>query len=210
MDKKLEQKKVELFWDWFEGYEARIRDVVEDHTPYEREAVVRDLDDQILEFGMFTWEIGLGSARHYYLIISPNGDQQLLTRSRLIIQSAPDLPFWEFHFARPVKEWDLKFSLFDDMMNEHHVNASEWKFVLYQDRNNGIDVLIQAGNMVPLDTETKWTAGNMVVTSLIGEECRINNVNKIEIIDRFENLHSDPGTDMVYLKSSFDKILVSK
>ena len=207
MDQKLDHRKIEFFWEWFVGNEARIRDVVENYTPYDREVIVHELDNQILEFGMFTWEIGHGFSRSYYLTISPNGDQEMLARSRLIMKSAPDLTFWEFYHARPVKDWDLIINLYDDMMNEHHINASEWKFILSRGRNNRINVLIEASNMGHLDNETKWTAGNMVVISLIGEECRINEVNKIDIIDKFEDQHKDTGSPIVDLKQYLDKLL---
>jgi len=64
--------KVKQFWDWFIDNEYQFRAITDTKT------VVELLNNQVLEFGMFAWEIGIGVEKPHSFTISPNGDKKRL------------------------------------------------------------------------------------------------------------------------------------
>lgn len=186
--KDQEREKIEEFWEWFVNNETHIKEVLADDYHEGRKSLVKTMDNQILQFGMFTWEMGPEGDKNYYLIISPNGNGELLEKSKEIIALSPGLRNWKFYYARPAKEWDLKFSVFDDFMEEHKVDASGWNFILEKSEGNSNNIIVEAQNLKHLDEETKLTAGNLVVSSLLGEAFKINFIDKVKIVNHFESL----------------------
>ena len=61
-------KKIIQFWEWFQENEANYKEVEDP------QAAVEAMDERVLGFGLFSWEIGEGQSRPYYFMISPNGD----------------------------------------------------------------------------------------------------------------------------------------
>jgi hypothetical protein len=205
----LEDKSAQInsFWKWFVDNEKRIRDLLDDNAVGDRDPFIQDMDNQILEFGMFTWEIGEGIAKPFFLTVSPNGNKELMDQGKLIMKSAPDLPDWEFNYAKPAKDWDFTFRLFDDNMIERNLNASEWKFILGQAPGNKVKVTIEAPNIVGLDYDTQLAAGDLVVTNMLGEECKINHVGKIEIMNDLNSQDKAAGFSIMRLKQEFEIFL---
>ena len=76
-------------------------------------------------------------------------------------------------------------------MEEHKVDASEWKFVVEKSEGNSNNIIVEAQNLKHLDEETKLTAGNLVVTSLLGEAFKINFIDKVKIVNQFEKLQKE-------------------
>lgn len=183
-DAKTEQ--IESFWEWFVEYEDTIKEFFDEESLVDKNALIEEINNQVLDFGMFSWEIGPGSSRNYYLTISPNGKSDQLELSRRIMAAAPDLPDWEFHHAKPAKDWNLQFTIYDDFMREQLIDASEWQFALVPKPSRQVDIFLQADNIDFLDAETRATAGDLVVTNLLGEERKINYVRRIEILSAHE------------------------
>jgi hypothetical protein len=202
MKQETPNTKIASFWKWFVENEARIKEVVDSGLQDDRDALVNDLDNQILEFGMFTWEIGQAADQSFFLTISPNGNKERLELGRSIMKAAPRMPGWEFYPAKPAKDWDLHFSLFDNNVVEHQVDASGWKFVLMPDQGM---VIIEAPNIAHLDFDTQVTAGDLVVTNIIGEERKITDLRGIEIVGKFEVQHKASGLPILDLKKHFNK-----
>ena len=96
------QAKIEQFWNWFTENEHRFRKVTD-----VREAV-EAMDDQILEFGLFKWEIGPGINKPFYLTLSPNGNEERLELSKMIMDLSPDLRQWEFNYCKPLGDHEDK------------------------------------------------------------------------------------------------------
>ena len=199
--------KIKSFWKWFVDNETRIREVLDSDSQSEREALINDLDNQILDFGMFTWEIGHGSEKSFFLTISPNGNRERLGLSRLIMRAAPDLPDWVFNYAKPVKDWDLQFTLFDNNVVEQHVNASGWSFAKVRQPDHKVRIIIKADNVTHLDFDTRQTAADLVVTNMLGEEVKILNVGDIEIVNEFEDLHQSSSLSILSLKEQIEALL---
>ncbi len=172
--------KVKQFWDWFIDNEYQFREVTDTKT------VVELLNNQVLEFGMFAWEIGVGKRKPHSFTISPNGDKKRLFLSRQIFKQAPDLQHWEFNYCRPIKrDWDFTFEVFNSMMIKQVYDASRWEFVLVEEDKQKITILIKATNIVTIDFDDLPSIGDMVINNILGEERRINDVHSIQFIDEF-------------------------
>ncbi len=172
--------KVKQFWDWFIDNEYQFREVTDTKT------VVELLNNQVLEFGVFAWEIGVGKRKPHSFTISPNGDKKRLFLSRQIFKQAPELQHWEFNYCRPIKrDWDFTFEVFNSMMIKQEYDASKWEFVLVEEDRQKISILIRATNIVTIDFDDLPSIGDMVVNNLLGEERRINDVHSIQFIDDF-------------------------
>jgi len=172
--------KIKQFWDWFIDNEYQFREVTDTKT------VVEMLNNQVLEFGLFAWELGEGKQRPHSFTISPNGDKKRLFLSRQIFKQAPDLPLWEFNYCKPIRRgWDFTFELFNSMMIKQSYDASKWEFVLVEEENEKISILLKATNIVTIDFDDLPAVADMVVINLLGEERKINDVHSVRFIDDF-------------------------
>ena len=204
MDEYLENSKIESFWEWFEAQDEKIRRVLSGRSDQDKEALVQAMDDQILRLGLFTWELGHGTRKDFYLTISPNGSMERLEQTREIMDYAPHLPHWEFNHAKPPQEWDLRFKLFDEDYIQREVDASKWKFTLIEhDDTDQVTIILEAANVNHLDFETKQTAADLVVTSLLGEEQKICYVREIEMV----NQQKASSTPIQNLRQRFEAFL---
>ena len=88
--------------------------------------------------------------------------------------------------AKPVKDWNWKFTVYDSFMTEREIDASEWHAVLWKQPGGGIVVILEAANVDHLDEDTKLTAADLVVTNAIGEEMKIKFVSRVEIVGELE------------------------
>ncbi len=177
------RKKVDStsFWKWFQANEALIRVVLDDEQHEQRAEIIELLNNYILDFGMFSWEIGETKSNEHYLIISPNGNAELLHVSRKVIAAAPQVPGWEFHFAKPAKDWNRTFTVYDELMELREVNASDWKFKIEKGAGQKIHLHILAESIISLDPDTRERAADIFITGELGEENRIRIVEKIHI-----------------------------
>lgn len=205
MAKDITYDKISSFWEWFETQERRIRDILNDELHPEREELVQAMDNQILNLGLFTWEMGPDGSSAFYLTISPNGDPELLKLSKSIVEASPALSAWTFYYAKPIKEESIELKLYDEEYNLHFVNAQNWQFGLSLTSSGQVDITIIAKNIKHLDQETQTGAGDLVVSSLLGEECHILHVRHIHV-----NTHSHakdyPTVAAKALKQEFDKL----
>lgn len=206
MDDYIDYDKIDSFWEWFSANDERIKEVLLGHSEQDKEALVKTLNNQVLTLGLFTWEMGHGTSRPFYLTISPNGDKELLALSREIMAAAPYLPDWELNHAKPAQDWDLKFQLYDEEYIERAVDASKWKFSLRQHPKGGVTVILEADNIGHLDHETKQTATEQVLIGLLGEEQKIAHVKEIEITNRLK----PSSTPIQQLKKKFGDFMHDK
>jgi hypothetical protein len=181
------------FWDWFEKNSNKL------HSDSYDRGVLQKLDQIILDFGL-TWEIGPGLTKENSLTISPNGQRNLIAKAKEIIDKAPSLGNWEYHFYKQPKEnWD-KASLDNDI----NISASDWTYVLLKFPDNKFEITIKADNLKSLDMQTKELVVDLVLTNLLGEKRKIDEINFIEIVDDFEG---EKGiTQIKFLPAHLDKI----
>lgn len=205
MAKDIANSKISSFGEWFETQEKRIRDILNDELHPEREELVQMMDNQVLSLGLFTWEMGPDGSNAFYLTISPNGDPELLRLSKSIVGASPAFPDWTFYYAKPIKEEPIELKLYDEEYNLHFVNAQSWQFGLSLTPNGQVDITIVAKNMKHLDQETQIEAGNLVVSSLLGEECQILHVGHIHVTTQADS-KDRPTMLAKALKQEFDKL----
>jgi len=193
--------KIENFWKWFIANEQQIIEAVERESATEH--FIENLDNLILDMGMFTWEIGPGKINPWVLTISPNGDKDLIKVSQKIMEEAPNLKNWEFNYSKPAKDWNRKFVLYDDNMDEQHIDASQWNYVALKYDDGMIDLILEAHNIEQLDSETSLTAADLLVVGEIGEETKIDWVLSIEIVNQLESEHASRKTHIQNLRGEF-------
>ncbi len=208
MQKEALKEKIKLFWEWFVENEILMKDVVNDDLHDDRDFLINAMDNHVLDFGMFTWEIGQESNDLFFFTISPNGNSELLQMSKKIMTKAPGLNTWKFNYAKPAKNWNFQFNVFDDYANEHNIDASEWKFILLPYPGNKVKLIIEAKNIANVDDNTKDSAGNYVLTHTLGEECKINNIAAFEIVSAFENQDQSTGISIVNLQKEFLELII--
>ena len=172
--------KIKQFWNWFMDNESEFREVTD------TKRVVELLNNQVLEFGLFAWEIGKGEQKPHSFTMSPNGDQRRLQLSKELFNQAPESAYWEFNYCKPIKSsWDFTFEVFNNMMIKQTYDASKWQFVLVEEENQKITILLKAKNIVTLDYDDLPAVGDLVVINSIGEEAKIESVKRIEFVDTF-------------------------
>ena len=186
-------------WKWFLGNEQAIIDAVknEQATDY----LIENLDNLVLDLGVFTWEIGAGKSKPWSFTISPNGDRDLLEVSQKIMEQAPDLDHWEFNNCKPPKDWDRRFSIYDDNMDEQAIDASSWKYAALRSDDGMIELILEAGNVEHLDHDTTNTAANLVVLNELGEEIKIKRISSVVIVDQLDPEYSTKKNDIRHLRA---------
>lgn len=181
MDLYTLERKIDQFWSWFKENEAEFRG----DNP---ELLVEQMNNLVLDFGIFKWEIAQTEDQHYYLLISPNNDAARLKISQAIIEAAPRLKHWYFYPSYPPKEdWDYTFEMYDSFMLKQKYSASNWYFLLFEavDRD-AFELDIRARNLSLLDDDDQLMAVNLVVRNLIGEATKIKYLDQINFVDDFE------------------------
>ena len=200
------ESKIQSFWEWFIETEEAIQEYFSEEEMVDKAALIESIDERVLDFGLFSWEIGPGVGRPFYLTISPNGNRERLRISKMIMESAPNLPDWEFYYARPAKSQGLKFTLYDDFMVEREVDASSWKYALAQQPDNRIEIILEAANMHHLDPDTQLIAGERVVNNLLGEEATINHVYRVRVVQELEEEHQEYRAPIAALMLEIESI----
>lgn len=201
MDAYFLDEKIRNFWDWFVEHEEKFRIITDPR-------MARDmLDNQVLQFGIFAWEIGEGNNKPHTFTISPNGDAKMLRISKAIFEEAPELPQWEFYHARPARDWDFTFEMFDSFMVKQKVDAADWEYIIRMTPERKIKLLLYAENVDFLDMDDKLSAADFVINSIIGEEDKIDFVESIVFIPFIDEHQEEDIQMMPQLKFEFDRIL---
>ncbi len=193
-------EKITVFWEWFEEHEEKFRIITDPNGVREM------LDNQVLQFGIFSWEIGEGHNNIHTFTISPNGNDKMLKRSEMIMDYAPDHHKWEFYAAKPSKDWDFTFEMYDSFMVKRTVDAADWEYIIRMTPERKIKLLLYAENVDFLDMDDKLVAADLVVNNIIGEADKINFVESINFIP-FVDEHQEMDIKMMpEMQFEFDKI----
>lgn len=178
--------KIESFWEWFSGMEPQYRAFFTEEILVNQNFLIESMNNRVLDFGKFKWEMGEGKEVKYFLTISPNGSPELLDISRQITHLAPSLFDWEFFPAKPAKIWDYTFQIYDEFMRLCPVDASAWRFSMSKNRQGMLDLILEASNIQNLDPDTIKAAGETAVINILGEADFIKRIGSTEIIPAFE------------------------
>ncbi len=80
----MQDKDIVNFWSWFTKNSGNL------HSDHYDKLILNELDRIISDWGL-TWEIGPGLSKENSFTISPNGDKELLSKAKNIIDKAPQL-----------------------------------------------------------------------------------------------------------------------
>ena len=197
----IDTDKTTKFWEWFASNEQTVRGVYRNEPGHNRQQLIDQLDNHILQFGKFSWHIGVGKNKPYYFTISPNGDAELLKISKAVVESAPDLAEWEFQSSKEALNWDYKCSVYDGNLQLCEIDASSWHYIMVMQEDGRIEISMQTANMKDLDDVAKYDASELVITSCLGEERRILNISDIILTLELEN-----GIPIHRLQEGFEAI----
>lgn len=173
--------QIQQFWYWFIQNQENFKIIKNPER-------IRDLiDNQVLIFGKLSWDIGRLENNKYAFTFSPNGDKKMFYITKKIVELAPNIPDWEFHYCKPPEsDWDLQFDAYNTSYMLQKYDASEWSFVLIEEEDYHIRVDIKAADLESLDWEDKLIAIDMAVTKLLGEEVRIKEVHSVTLTHQFD------------------------
>ena len=197
--------KIENLWRWFVANEQQIIDAMLNESGSDN--IIENIDNLILDFGMFSWEIGQGKNKPWFFTISPNGDRERIKISQEIVEYAPNLDSWEFNYSKPAIDWDRKFIIYDSIMNEQHIDASNWKYVALQNKDGMIELILEATNITHLDRDTAKNGADLFVTNEIGEETKIQLILSVDIVGQLESQYNSKKTGIQDLKKHLDELL---
>lgn len=188
------------FWDWF----ASIASALGKHLDNDR--ILEELDRRVLAFGRLTWEVGPGERRPNSLTISPGGNKMLLPLTESIVGCAPSIDEWEFHCAKPAKNWDLQFELLDSKNKKVNIDARDWRYILLRYPDKKFDVIIQASNLPP-GKSIQNQAGSIVVEGQLGERLSIQYIDKIELVEEFDSEDAGKSSQIQDLPDHFRSLI---
>lgn len=194
------------FWQWFIKNESIIKDCIENENSTHKEFVVEHMDEQILSFGVLTWDIGLNEQNKWFFMLSPNGSKDNLEVSQKIMAVAPEHMDWLFYASRPAKNWDRNFTVYNNEMDEEFIDASPWHYVVFEEDDGTIELLLEAQNINRLDIELAETAAEQFVIQEVGEKPRILNISSIIIEHTLDDEYQDSKSPVSELKEHLEEI----
>jgi hypothetical protein len=173
--------RIEEFWDWFRSVAATLAANVE--AP----KLVEELDSRVDNLDpKLSWEIGPGLSEPWQLVISPNLNQDLREEARTIVSYAPSIDGWQFHSAKPPKEWDYTLELETEDGGLVRLDASTWTFVLLRYPDGTHEVLIKGNGVSHLRNDERWQAAAITLENILGEDLFLDRINKFELVDQLE------------------------
>ena len=174
------------FWQWFVKNEKTIKECIENDRSEHRQYVVDQMNEHILSLGVLTWDIGLNDDENWFLTLSPNGNQDMLNVSQKIMAVAPEHMDWLFYASKPAKNWNRQFTVYDNALDETSIDASEWHYVIFEDDDGTLELVIEAKNISQLDFETAETAVEQFVIQEVGEVTWITRISSLEFVHTLE------------------------
>lgn len=200
---KIQGEKIQAFWEWFIKNEALIKSCIENESSTEQAHIVEQMNNFILDIGMLTWDLGLDDTNAWFMTLSPNGDKKLLEISQRIIEHAPTQLEWAFNSSKPAKVWERAFTVYNNNMDEVHIDASAWHYIAQEEKDQKIKLIFEAKNIQHLDEETAETAANLFLVQEIGEKTKIVRVSSVAIVHELESGYQEIKSSINELKNHF-------
>ncbi len=196
------------FWQWFVKNEKLIKDCIENENSTHREFVVDQMNEHILGMGMFTWDLGLNDDNNWFLLLSPNGDKDMLKVSQHIMTFAPEHMDWLFYSSRPPRNWDRQFVVYDELHDEQPIDASEWQYLIFEDEDDALVIVLEAKNMTHLNEDISETAAEQFIIHELGELAWMLHVGSVEIVPTVEPNHEELKNHVSELKEHLAEIVM--
>lgn len=198
--------KITAFWKWFSGIENQYRKFFTDE-PVNKDLLVEAMNNRVLDFGQFKWEMREGKQGVLQFIISPNGDHELFEKSQQLMAAATPHSNWQFLPALPPEKTDFKFQIYDEGMRLCDVDASEWECFLEKEVDGLIGITIKAENVEHLDSDTQISAGETIMKKLIGEAKFIDHIGGLSVVDEFLESEEEEAFSLKELIFKFDEMV---
>lgn len=172
-------KNIRRFWDWFSEHATEL---AETSIP---EVLLTELEEKLFAICQLDWELGPGRCAPNMLALSPRGDRELLVITKNIVAQAPQLAGWEFHPAKPPRDWNLVFDLIvGDKPVE--IDGRLWEFIAYKFKDGTYELLFRPDASRRLAKEYLNYAATIIVDGELGEERRMELVATIEVVSSWE------------------------
>lgn len=179
---ELHDDKILLFWQWFVKNEGTIKEAIENENSLHREMVVENFNQHILGLGVLTWDVGLDDGQNWFLTLSPNGNKDMLKVSQNIMALAPEHMDWLFHSSKPAKNWNRQFTVYDSYMDEQFIDASEWQYIVFEEDDGKLEIVLEAKNIPSFDPEVLVSAAEQFLIQEIGEAFFMLCISSVELV----------------------------
>lgn len=188
------QEKIREFWTWFATSAPHFGD------SYQNEDLLAQLDSRVTSLGDFAWEVGPGRTAENAFVLSPGGDRALLAEARAIVGAAPSLPGWEFHSAKPPKDWKPRFEIQDANGQPFEIDASSWRCVLLRHPDGVHEALVEASNLDSLPNDYRRWAAEITLDGLVGERRRLEIIDEVTVLEKFDRRESEAAFPIVEVR----------
>jgi hypothetical protein len=199
MTSTLEQH-IREFWAWF----STIADFFGQNL--QNGGILRELDNRVALFRGVTWEVGPGLMKPNALVISPNGDKDLLGLTTVIVQAAPETADWEFHCAKPAKSWNMQFRIHASDGSTVGIDATDWTYVLLEFPEGPFDLIVCAENLRDLASDTRQAALEIAVEGIIGEMARLQCIDAIDVVSELSDVDRRRSTLFKHLADHLNSL----
>lgn len=167
---------IERFWKWFQQVADDLGKNLENDT------ILQELDRRVSELGNVAWEVGPGKIEPSALVITPDGAVGEIEKCRRIVALAPTIEGWEFHSARPPRQWDLRFMIERDAGGFMNIDARGWRYVLFRFPDHTFDIVLEAHNLDKATSQERYRAAVVLLDGILGEIRRLKRIKGIDIV----------------------------
>lgn len=204
---ELNKDSIDCFWQWFVKNERTIKECIENKHSTHRNLVIDQMNEHILSFGILTWDLGLNDDDNWFLMLSPNGNKDMLKISQRIMEEAPQHMDWLFYATKPPKDWNRQFSVYDNYHDEQLIDASDWHYLIFEDEEGKLAIVIEAKNSAYLDKELAEISAEKFLIHEIGELPWMQFIGSVEIVIAVEEDHEELKNHVSELKEHLVEIL---
>jgi len=192
---------IEAFWSWFEEIAERLA------IDFDNAALLEELDARVWRLGELAWELGPGASAENALTITPDGDRGWLAASQRVVVMAPELPTWEFHAAKPPKQWDLQFSIERSDGEVLELDARGWRYVLLRMPDGRYDIVLEQNNLRDhVGDDDRWAAALVLLDGLLGEAKRLLLIGDIETVRELPREQALNASSVAVLSSHLESL----
>lgn len=197
---------IERFWNWFVSNAERIEVMIETSNS---SRLASELGTRVSRLGKgLAWEVGPGLVEPYAFVISPNGMREMLALTEQIVSKAPRVKKWEFHSAKPPKEWDYCFEIYNKRGQAVLIDASESEYTAVAYNNfEFFDITILVKSLPALDKEAREQVGRIIVEGVLGERVFLESIGTVSLVDQVEPQDQERLTNIAELPNHLDCLI---
>lgn len=199
--RQVSDSEIQAFWRWFQTISSELG------IRLDNQSLLAELDERVSRLGDVSWEVGPGRLEENALVITPDGSKEWLGLTQHFVALAPRIPGWEFHWARPPREWDLRFSVERDTGGILDIDAREWKYVLFRFADHSFDIVVEQSNHRDVSASDRYTAAVVLLDGILGEAKRLELIGGIEPVVTLSKEHAAKASPVVVLAKHLDSLL---